>query len=127
MSAETPLRPTILIVDDDADLVGMLEFTALRHGLDCVTDTTSKQVLDLIRSHRPAVTILDVHQAVDGRDLLAQIKADPDTRETKVVVISGIHDQFTRHTCLQLGAVDYIIKPLEPFFMRRIARLAGVE
>ncbi len=117
--------PTVLISDDEPLVVSALAREAKRSGLVCVSDTTSEHVLELARKHRPAVIILDINQHQDGRDLLAQLKKDPVTRDCKVIMLSGVEDQFTRHVCFELGADDYEVKPCDPTFMTRIARLAA--
>ena len=71
--------------------------------------------------------ILDIHQHIDGRDLLARLKKDPETRGAKVFVLSAIEDQFTRQTCLGLGAEDYDTKPFDISFVHKIARRAGID
>ena len=118
-------KPTILIADDEPGVVAALAREARRAGLSYITDTTSHQVLELAAKHQPAVIILDLKQHVDGRDLLAALKRDPRTRNIKVLVLSAIEDQFTRHVCLELGADDYDVKPFDPSFMSKVARLAG--
>jgi two-component system, OmpR family, response regulator AdeR len=119
--------PVVLIADDEPLVVSALAREARRSGLASVADTTSERVLELARKHRPAVIILDLHQHQDGRDLLAQLKQDPDTRECKVIILSGVEDQFTRHVCFELGADAYEVKPFDHTFMTRVARLAGVQ
>lgn len=119
--------PTILISDDEPLVVSALAREARRAGLHFISDTTSEHVLEMARAHRPAVIILDIHQHTDGRDLLARLKKDPETRDCKVVILTGVEDQFTRHVCFELGAVDYEVKPFDPTFMAKIARLAGLE
>ena len=104
-------KPTILIADDEPGVVAALAREARRAGLSYITDTTSQQVLELAVRHQPAVIILDLKQHVDGRDLLAALKRDPRTKDIKVLVLSAIEDQFTRHVCLELGADDYDVKP----------------
>ena len=96
-------KPTILIADDEPGVVAALAREARRAGLSYITDTTSKLVLELAAKHQPAVIILDLKQHVDGRDFLASLKRDPRTRNIKVLVLSAIEDQFTRHVCLELG------------------------
>lgn len=118
------MPPTVLISDDEPLVVSALAREAKRSGLVCVSDTTSEHVLELARKHQPAVIILDINQHQDGRDLLAQLKKDPATRDCKVIMLSGVEDQFTRHVCFELGADDYEVKPCDPTFMTRIARLA---
>jgi two-component system, OmpR family, response regulator AdeR len=118
------LPPVILISDDEPFVVSALAREARRLGLASVADTTSRHVMELARRHRPAVIILDIHQHEDGRDLLARLKQDPQTRHCKVVILSGVEDQFTRHVCFELGADAYEVKPFDHTFMARVARMA---
>ncbi len=120
-------RPTILIADDEPLIVSALARQAKLAGLSFISDTSSAHVVELAKAHKPAVIILDIVQNVDGRDLLAQLKRDPETRHIKVIILSAIPDQYTRHLCFELGAVDYEVKPFDSSFMRKVARLAGVE
>lgn len=117
-------RPTVLISDDEPLLVAALSRAARRAGMDAVGDTTS-DVVSLACEHQPDVILLDVRQRIDGRDLLTRLKRDPRTRDLKVIVLSGIEDQFMRLNCLELGAEDYAVKPFDPSFLDRVARLAA--
>ncbi len=119
-------KPTVLISDDEPLLVAALTREARRLGLQAVPDTTS-DVVDIARRTQPDVIILDVNQRIDGRDLLAALKKDPETAHLKVVMLSANEDQFMRHLCLELGAETYEVKPFDPTFLRRIARLACVD
>jgi CheY-like chemotaxis protein len=116
-------KPVVLISDDEPLLVAAIAREAKRVGMQAVPDTTS-DVVELARTLQPDVIILDIHQKVDGRDLLARLKRDPQTQNLKVVILSANEDQFMRHLCLQLGAEDYEVKPFDPTFIRRIARIA---
>jgi CheY-like chemotaxis protein len=118
--------PVILISDDEPLVVSALAREGRRSGLTCITDTTSENVIELARLHRPAVIILDIYQRLDGRDLLVQLKQDPVTRDCKVIILSGIEDQHMRHQCFQLGAHAYEVKPFNATFIPRVARLAAV-
>lgn len=119
-------KPVVLISDDEPLLVAALSREAKRVGMQAVPDTSS-DVVELARALQPDVIILDIHQKVDGRDLLARLKKDPQTQGLKVVILSANEDQFMRHLCLQLGAEDYEVKPFDPAFIRRIARIAAPE
>jgi CheY-like chemotaxis protein len=87
---------TILIADEPL-LVSAREREGRRSGLHCISDTTSEIVLALAREHRPAVIILDIHQRLDGRELLFQLKQDPLTRDCRVIMLSVVDDQHMRH------------------------------
>jgi two-component system, OmpR family, response regulator AdeR len=117
-------RPVILISDDEPLLANALSRQARRAGMDPVIDTTS-DVVTLARQHHPDVILLDVRQRIDGRDLLLRLKRDPETCHVTVIVLSAIEDQFMRRTCLELGAEDYAVKPFDPAFLNRVARIAA--
>lgn len=117
-------RPTILISDDEPLVAKAIQREAKRFGIDTIVDTTSA-VHELAREHQPDLIILDLRQQLDGRDLLADLKKDPETAHLKVIILSGVEDQFTRTTCLELGADDYEVKPFDPAFIRKVARLTG--
>lgn len=120
-------RPTVLIADDEPLVVRALSRLVRQAGMSFITDTTSTHVLEMAKAHQPAVIVLDVRQHVDGRDLLMQLKKDPETRGIKVMILSAVEDQFTRHVCLELGAEDYEVKPFDVCFVQKLARMAGVE
>jgi CheY-like chemotaxis protein len=119
--------PTLLIADDEALLVASLARLARRAGLECITGVAAEDVVSVARTRHPAVIVLDVNQSTDGRDILAELKRDPETRDIPVMVLSGLDDQYIRHQCLALGAEDYVAKPIDPLFIPRIARLAGLS
>ncbi|WP_444547785.1 response regulator [Stigmatella ashevillensis] len=119
--------PIILISDDEPLLISALVREGRRAGLTCIGDSSAENVLSLARLHRPAVIILDIHQRLDGRDLLARLKQDPETRHCKVIILSGIEDQHMRHQCFKLGADAYEVKPFNATFMPRVARMAAAS
>lgn len=119
--------PTVLIADDEPLVVAALA-RQLRHaGLAYISDTSSEHVHELARIHQPELIILDINQHIDGRDLLARLKRDPATRHIKVLVLSAVEDQFTRHVCLELGAEDFAVKPADIGLMRKVLRLVGMQ
>ncbi|MDX2014421.1 MAG: response regulator [Myxococcaceae bacterium] len=118
--------PTILVSDDEPMLVNALKREARRFGIDVLIDTASN-VVALAIEHHPDLIVLDVHQGTDGRDLLADLKRHPDTKDVPVIMLSANEDQFLRHTCFELGAMDYEVKPFDPSFLRKVARLVLEE
>jgi two-component system response regulator AdeR len=116
-------KPVVLISDDEPNIVSVLGRQVKQLGLAYIGDTSSNRVQELARTYQPAVIILDVMQPVDGRDILANLKKDPLTRNLKVIMLSAVEDQYTRRVCLELGADDYALKPLDPTFMAKVARL----
>lgn len=114
--------PKILVSDDEPMLGNALRREARRFGIDVLVDTSSR-VVELAAQILPDLIVLDIHQGRDGRDLLAALKRNPSTRDVPVIMLSAIEDQFMRHTCFELGATDYEVKPFDPSFIRKMARL----
>ena len=96
--------PLVLISDDEPLVVSALAREATRSGLTSSRTPLASTCSSWRASTGPRVIILDIHQHLDGRDLLAQLKQDPETRDCKVIVLTGVEDQFTRHVCFELGA-----------------------
>ncbi|HEX4620096.1 MAG TPA: response regulator [Myxococcaceae bacterium] len=117
-------RPTILISDDEPRIIAALGRMGRMMGLDVVGDTHGERIVAMARELQPELIVLDVNQPVDGRDVLAQLKKDPGTRELPVIMLSAVEDQYTRLTCLELGALDYAVKPIDITFLTKLARLA---
>jgi two-component system response regulator AdeR len=123
----TSEAPTVLISDDEPLVVNAIARLARRAGLTLISDTTSERVIELALERRPDLIVLDVNQKVDGRDILARLKQDPRTRDIKVVMLSAQEDQYLRHQCFELGAEDYVVKPFDPVFISRLARMCMKE
>ena len=79
--------------------------------------------LDLAREHRPDLIVLDLHLPdIQGTEVLKRLKADPETREIPVIVLTA--DATRRHAAhvRRLGATDYLTKPLDvPRFLDAVA------
>jgi CheY-like chemotaxis protein len=126
LSLEPPMShtPTVLIADDEPLFVSSLARQVSKTGLSFISDTTSERVLELARTRKPDLIVLDINQHIDGRDLLSQLKKDPATRDIKVLVVTSSDDEFLRATCLELGAVELVLKPFDISTIQKIARLA---
>jgi DNA-binding response OmpR family regulator len=116
---------TILVSDDEPNIIAALRRMGRRMGLDVVGDTHGERIVAMASDLQPEMIILDVNQPFDGRDVLAELKKDPRTRGLPVIMLSAVEDQYTRLTCLELGALDYAVKPIDITFLTKLARLAG--
>ena len=74
---------------------------------------------------RPGVILLDLNlPGTDGREVLAEIKADPSLRQIPVIVLTTSNDDRDVQACYNAGASSYIQKPVDlDGFMRAIERL----
>ncbi|HZH02355.1 MAG TPA: hypothetical protein VEY30_01145, partial [Myxococcaceae bacterium] len=99
--------PTLLISDDDPQMLGTLSRAARRAGLNAIIDVSS-DVHSLAKKYHPAAILMDINQNVYGLELLQKLKSDPETLHIRVVMMSAI-DSSMRHVlvrrdCLKLGA-----------------------
>ncbi|MFA6985208.1 MAG: response regulator transcription factor [Arenimonas sp.] len=103
---------SILIVDDDVELVGLLRFALNGAGYDVVTAFDGEQALMRLREHMPDLVILDVNLPLrDGFEVLDQLRKHSQVPVMMLTVRSAEEDEVRG---LDLGADDYLKKPFSP-------------
>ncbi len=104
-------RARILLADDNADMRGYVHrLLGTRYDVEAVSD--GEQALASIARNAPDVVLTDVMMPrLDGFGLLAQLRADPRTSATPVILLSVRAGEESRVEGLQAGADDYLIKP----------------
>lgn len=102
----------ILVVDDDIDIVECVLVEAHARRMHATGTVDATEVRARIGESRPALVLLDLRMPkVDGRDVLAMIKSDPETAGIVVIVMSAMDDPLTVELCLRYGAADFVRKP----------------
>lgn len=102
---------TILAIDDDPSARDLLQRLLSQEGYHAIVAGSGEEGLRLARAHTPAAILLDVRMPdLDGWEVLTQLKSDPDLADIPVVMIS-IEDDRASHCAL--GAVDYLLKPID--------------
>jgi DNA-binding response OmpR family regulator len=101
----------VLVVEDDPDLCEVLRDFLLAVGHEPLIVHTAEAALDWLRGERPDAVLLDVRlPGMSGLDFL-RLQAVRDLR-VPILVMSGNVTEHQAHECLQLGAFDFIGKPL---------------
>ncbi len=114
----------VLVVDDDDSMRTLLTQQLRRDGHEVVAAASGEDALALMRKDEFDVALLDLNMpGLGGYDVLTRVVADPDLRETGVIIVSsaGQDDRIVR--CIEAGAIDYLVKPIKPVLLR--ARLAA--
>lgn len=102
----------ILIVDDDVELVGLLQFALRGAGYDVLTAFDGEQALQRIRDHALDLVILDVNLPLrNGFEVLEQLRRHSQVPVMMLTVRAGEEDEVHG---LDLGADDYLRKPFSP-------------
>jgi len=110
----TPPPATILVVDDSPVNLQVLVRTLHGTGHRILAARDGRTALDIMTRARPDLVLLDVMMPdIDGFDVCRAIKADPQGPDTIVIFLSALGDVSDKVSGLQLGAVDYITKPIQ--------------
>jgi DNA-binding response OmpR family regulator len=116
----------ILIVEDDEDLVNLSTHWLEKAGYVVEHAPDGAAALELLNNDPlPAVVLLDVMlPKIDGFEVLRRIRADRRTRTLPVVVVTSFSRDKDAKRGRELGANDYIVKPLmELDFLKRIEHI----
>jgi DNA-binding response OmpR family regulator len=108
-------RGTILVIDDEADLIELVRYNAEREGFDVIAATDGREGLAIARKHRPDLIVLDVMMpGMDGLEVCRELRRDADTERTPVIMLTARAAESDRVVGLELGADDYLTKPFSP-------------
>lgn len=102
----------VLIAEDEPSILESLDFILRRAGwsIDSVTD--GEAVLERVRRSRPRVLVLDVMlPRRSGFDVLKQLRADGETRDLPVLILTAKGQQQDRRIAEELGADGFVTKP----------------
>lgn len=105
---------TILVADDDADIVRLISRAAVARGHKALEATDGAQAMGLAIAEKPDAVTLDIMMPrLDGRDVISRLKKDPATSRAAVIILTAVEDAYTRELCFEYGADDYILKPFD--------------
>ncbi|WP_157202679.1 PAS domain S-box protein [Calidithermus chliarophilus] len=106
---------TLLYIEDNLSNLRLLErLLAYRPGLQLISAMQGRLGLELARSRKPDLILLDLHLPdLAGQEVLARLKADAHTSEIPVVVLSADASPQQMHSALARGAVEFLPKPLD--------------
>ncbi|WP_374361951.1 two-component system response regulator [Pseudoduganella danionis] len=114
-SPDMPVKPTILIVDDTPENLSLMS-ELLRHAYKLKIANSGVRALKLASTGElPDLILLDIMMPeMDGYEVCQILKAHPATREIPVIFLTAKADIEDEEKGLQIGAVDYITKPVSP-------------
>ena len=114
---------SILVVDDDLDLLMLLERRLMNDGYLVETAASLPEAEEVLSTFIPRVVLLDINvRGEDGRQLCWKLKSGDQFRETKVIIISGY--DYNTGRALLFGADDLLPKPFHmDFLLHRMAQM----
>jgi len=112
--SDREVRPTLLVVDDEPTNLQVLR-QILQADYRLLFARDGHKALELARSERPDLILLDVMMpGMTGHEACAALKGDTATRAIPVIFVTALAETDNEALGFELGAVDYIVKPVSP-------------
>lgn len=106
---------TVLVVDDEADIVELISFNLQRQGLRVMTARDGLSAVQLAKDAQPDLVVLDLMlPGRDGFGVFKDLRADTRTSQIPVIMLTARGEIDDRIAGLELGADDYVTKPFSP-------------
>ena len=116
---------TILVVEDDPNILRLLRLYLEKEGYSVTSATTGIEALKKVKEESPQLVILDLMlPELDGLDVCKRIRANPDTALLPIIMLTAKAEESDTIVGLELGADDYITKPFSPKAL--VARVKAV-
>lgn len=117
----------VLIVDDEPNIVLSLQFLMKKAGFNVRVARDGDEALAEVARARPDLVLLDVMMPKrDGFDVCQTIRANPDWRDVRIIMLTAKGRDIEREKGLALGADDYITKPFSTRdVLAQVERLLG--
>jgi len=107
-----PVRPAVLLVDDDLTLLSVLSRRVARAGYDVRTAASGPAALKQLEGAWPALLVVDLMMpGMDGFELCRRVKQIADL---PIIVLSAVDASEAKVSALELYAEDYVTKPFDP-------------
>ncbi|HEX2500583.1 MAG TPA: response regulator [Methylomirabilota bacterium] len=110
---------TLLVVDDNRVNRLLLGRALEQLGHAVTFAENGRQALEALRQRRVDLILLDIEMPeMDGYQVLAALAADPHLRDIPVVMMSSVEEVDSVARCIEMGAEDYLFKPVNPILLR---------
>ena len=101
----------VFLIDDDEDLVNIFSTALNKDGFETSYALTGQDGLSKVKTEKPDLILLDqVLTDMSGNDILKTLKADEDTKNIPVILLSNFSQEELVKGAIDAGAVDYLFK-----------------
>jgi len=119
------VKETILIVEDEKDIVKMLDYNLKKEGFKILTAHDGEDALDEASTKHPDLILLDLMlPGIDGLEVCKELKSERKTASIPVIMLTAKSQESDKVVGLELGADDYVTKPFSP--RELIARIKAI-
>ncbi len=119
----------ILVVEDEPNIVDSLSFLMKRAGFEVLIARDGDTAIRMMQSRPADLVLLDVMlPRRDGFEVCREIRANPDWKSVRIIMLTARGRDLDRRKGLQLGADDYVTKPFSTHdIIARVQKLLGPE
>jgi DNA-binding response OmpR family regulator len=104
--------PTVLVAEDDGDILALLAMRLGRRGYEVITATDGEQALAAAIDRLPDIAVLDgLMPGLEGHEVCARLRARAETASIPVVLLTAKASEIDRAKALAAGVDDYVLKP----------------
>ena len=112
-------QPVVLAADDDEDILSLVAFRLERSGYTVIQARDGQEALELARTERPDLVVLDVMMPkLDGFELTRRLRAEEATSRMPIILLTARAQDADVQTGFDAGADDYLRKPFSPQELR---------
>jgi DNA-binding response OmpR family regulator len=127
MTERSRTKPTILVADDDVELLSLIARRLRRLDATVLEASDGEEALKIARREKPDLVVLDVMMpGISGWEVCRTIREDETLAQTRVIMLTGIGERLNELTSPLYGADDYLDKPFDfDELDRRVQGLLG--
>lgn len=112
----------ILLVDDEAGILDVLADILAMEGYETETASSGEDALARLRARAPHLMLLDIRMpGMGGIEVLEEAKKI--LPELGVIMVTAVHDERIARRAMELGAFDYVTKPINLEFLKSAIRV----
>jgi two-component system alkaline phosphatase synthesis response regulator PhoP len=116
---------TILVVDDEQDLLDLIEYNLMKEGYRVLKAVNGIEALEVAKEQNPDLVLLDIMMPkMDGLEVCEKMRSDSDLHHIPIIFLTARGDEKTEVEGLDLGADDYVTKPIST--TKLISRIKAV-
>ena len=125
--ADKELKPKIiLVVDDEPSILEMMKYQLEYEGYAVIAENSGQAAIDAVKRTQLAAVLLDLGLPdLDGFEVLKKIKEEKPS--LPVIMVTGTHEESEARKAFDLGAWDYVTKPIDFNYLKNILRMQSSE
>lgn len=120
------MKKKILVVDDELAVCNMLKKFLTKKGYEATVALSGEEAIEKVRQENPHIVLLDIKMpGIDGVETLKRIREID--KKVGIVMITVVKDDEVGRKCMELGAYDFITKPLSLDYLEKVLTMKLID